>query len=268
MKSTTAALLFVLAAPASADVLLTKTVHTDEVQTPAGAQPAKDETQSIWLGKEKVRAEMGPVTYIVRLDQKKLYVLHPAERTYTTLAIPVDIGQYVDASQKQVFEQMKSRLNITATVAPTGETERVKSWSATKYKVQTTTLGRSTDETIWTTKDIEVDWATFWDSQAALRSLQPGSETLITEMRKLDGIAVKADRVTTIGDRRVHSTEELASAERKAAPEGAYDVPKDFTEKPFDPMRDAPMGPGMGGARPARGAPGRPPTGGKPEKGG
>lgn len=250
MKLLSAALLLVLVAPATADVLLTKTVHTDEFQTPNGTQPAKDETQSIWLAKDKVRAEMGPVTYVVRLDQRKLFMLRAADRTYCTIDLPVNFASHVPKEEAEKFDQMKSRLALSALVTATDELERVKGWGAKKFKVQTSTMGVPSEETVWTTKDIEVDWTTFWEAQTALRSLQPGSEALILEMRKLDGIVVKADRTRTVNGNKLHSVEELASAERKEAPEGNYEVPKDYTEKPFDPIAELRR---MVGARPNAG---------------
>ncbi|MBK7876956.1 MAG: DUF4412 domain-containing protein [Planctomycetes bacterium] len=262
MKLLHAALLtFVLAAPAAADVLLTKSVHTDEFTTPNGVQPAKTESQLVWLAKDKVRAEMGPVTYVVRLDQRKLFLLRPAEKTFSAIDLPVNLAAHVPKSDETKFEQMKSRLALSALVTPTEETERVKGWAAKKYKVQTSILDTPSDETIWTTKDIEVDWTSFWDAQAALRSLQPGSETLILEMRKLDGIVVKADRTRTTAAGKLHSLEELVSAERKEAPEGTYEVPKDYTEKPFDPIAELRR---MVGARPGAGPGDTPAPGEKP----
>jgi hypothetical protein len=147
-------------------------------------------------------------------------------------------------------------MSITASVTPTDETERIHGWSAKKYKVQINSVGMTSDETVWTTKDIEVDWSTFWDAQAAMRSLQPGSENLSQELKKLEGVTVKAERTRNTPMGKLHVVEELLSAERKEAPEGNYDAPTDFTEKPFDAMSELRK---MGGARPNPGPGDAPP---------
>lgn len=235
MNSIRALLLVALAAPASADVLFSRNVHTDEVQTPQGTIPAKDEAQTIWLAKDKLRADLGANTFIVRLDTRKMYVVDTAAKTYSTLDLPVNLTKHVTPEQAPLFEQMKTRLAITALVTNTDETERMKGWAAKKFKVQlSSSQGPVSEETLWTTKDIEVDWDTFWEAQMALRSLQPGSESYIQEMRKLDGVTVKAERIRFQGERKVRSVDELVSAERRDAPGGTYEPPKEFTEKPFD----------------------------------
>lgn len=261
MQTIRALLLVALAAPATADVLFTRSVHTDEVQTPQGVLPAKDETQTIWLGKDMLRAEMGSSTFIVRLDTRKLYVLDPAARTYSALDLPVNLAKHVAPDQVPVYEQIKARLAITTLVTTTDETERMKGWGTKKFKVQlTSSQGPLSEETIWTTKDIEVDWSTFWEAQAALRSLQPGSESYIQEMRKLDGVTVKAERIRMQGERKIRSVDELVSAERRDAPQGVYEPPKDYTEKPFDTIVEIRR---LMGARPNAG-PGDAPA--KPEE--
>lgn len=259
MSTFRAALFLALAVPASADVLLTRNVHTDEVQTPQGAKPAKDEAQTIWLTKDKVRIEAGQLVCIVRLDQKKLHVLHPADGSYSTVDLPVNLASHVAPDQQADYEKILHRLSITTLVTPTDEVERVKGWAAKKYKVQLSSQGMTSEESLWTTKDVEVDWSTYWEAQTAVRCLQPGGEAYATEMRKIEGIVVKADKVRTSGDVKVHTVEELVSAERKEAPEGLYEPPKEFTQKPFDTIAEVRrmMGPrsnaGPGDAPPPKG---------------
>lgn len=272
MKLSIALALCALSAPALADVVLTKKVHTDEMQGPQGAVPAKDETQVVWLAKDKLRVEAGPMTYLVRLDKRKLYLLNPAEHTYSALDLPVNLANYVSKEEAQAFEMIKSRFNVSATVTPTGETERIHGWAANKYKLEIHSAGMNSEEIVWTTKDIEVDWSTFWDAQAAVRSLQPGTETLTQELRKTEGVTVKAERTRVMPTgTKIHMVEELLSAERKEAPEGIYDPPSDFTEKPFNAMSELRK---MGGARPNAGPGDAPPPrrekkdGDKPTPGG
>lgn len=234
MKLYAAIALLSLTATATADVLLTRKIHTDEVATPNGTRPAKDDTQTIWVGKDRVRLDAGPMAYIVRIDKRKLYLLNASDQTFSALDLPVNLASYVPPEDLDKFEQGKARLNISATVFPTGEVERLNGWATSKFKVQVTSLGTSSDEIFWTTKDIEIDWATYWEAQRAVRSLQLNPESMLEQLRKIDGVTVKAERTRTTPMGKEHSVEELVSAERKEAPEGLYDVPADYKEKPFN----------------------------------
>ena len=58
----------------------------------------------------------------------------------------------------------------------------------------------------------------------------------------------------------ITTREEVTLVESKDAPEGWYDVPKDFTEKPYQALGD---GPSLHGTR--SGQPGGPPPADKPK---
>lgn len=224
-----------LATAARADVLLTRNVHSDATTNANGeAVPARDEVQTTWIDKDKVRAEVGGFTYIVRLDQKKLYVLR--DNTHSVLDLPVDVTRYVKSEERRAYDAFADTVRVTATVQTSDETERIHGWGAKKFVVQLRYPAGGSVDTIWTTKDIQMDTTTYWEALRAVYSLRPGGSALVDELQKTEGITVKAERLRTIGTHQTRVTEELANVERKDAPAGTYDVPADSKEVPFNAL--------------------------------
>jgi hypothetical protein len=89
---------------------------------------------------------------------------------------------------------------------------------------------------VWLTKDVSVDAAAFADMYASMMSVGMQGPAASNEYRKLDGLAVLTETTTSMMGQTSKSREEVTSVETKDAPEGHYDVPKDFKDKPFDPM--------------------------------
>ncbi|MFO1010577.1 MAG: DUF4412 domain-containing protein [Planctomycetota bacterium] len=250
-----------------ADVVLTKTKHTDATSMMGREQPAQDSTEVTWIAQDKLRVEEGDHVTIVRADQKKLYTLDLKAKTYSVVDLPFDVSKSMPPETAKMLEPMFAQIKFTVT--PTTETKKIKDWTATRYTLTMTgPMGSGFTQELWATKDVAVDLTALRGLSESMLSISPMAAPMAAEMKKIDGVVVLAERTQKMMGSELKSREEVTAVETKEPAPGLYDVPKDFTEKPFDPMRDAPMGPGMGGARPARGAPGRPPTGGKPEKGG
>ena len=76
--------------------------------------------------------------------------------------------------------------------------------------------------------------------------MMPGGAAMATEMKKVEGLPILVERTQTMGPMETKSSDEVTAVASKDAPEGAYDVPKDYAEKPFDPRTMGGMG-GMGG---------------------
>jgi hypothetical protein len=250
-----------LAGPAiSADLMITQTKHTDASKGPGGRdQPAKDSTATIWLGKDRMRIEDGDQIIIVRSDQKKMYLLDAKAKTAAVIDLPFDMKKYVPPEVAPMFESMMA--GMKATLTPTTETKKIGEWNATKYTLTyTRPLGPagdiSTTEEIWATKDVAVDRAAWNDMAGSMWSFV-GGPAMAEEMKKVEGLPILVERTQTMMGSTTKSKDTTTAVASKDAPEGAYDVPKDFTQKPFNPMEG---GGGMGGGRRAK------PTGAGAEK--
>ena len=242
--------------PAHADLVITSAKHSDAVKMMGQEQPAEDTVEVTWVGAGRMRIEEGERVTIVRTDLKKMFMLDTAAKTVSTLDLPFDLKKYVPAEQYAMLEPFMSQMK--ATLTPTTETKKIKDWNATKYTLNMTMpMGGSVTQEMWVTKDVELDQAAFNEMQGAMMSTAMGGGSMAGEFKKIDGLVLLTERTLTMMGQASKSREEVTSIEKKDATEGLYDVPKDYTEKPFDPMADSPMG-----ARPRGGKPGTPP----PEK--
>jgi hypothetical protein len=238
-----------LALPALAqDVVVTKKKHSDAMKMPGHEVPASDTTEVTWIGKDRMRTEEGTDVTLVRLDQKKLYQIDLAAKTYTAIDLPFDLAKYVPAEMAPMLAHMKPKVTVT----PTTETKQVLDWTATKYTVQMSMpMGGGGTQEIWVAKDVGVDLAAWREMSTAVLASNPMVGGMADELKKIDGFTVLMER-TMMGAK---TTEAVVSLEKKEAPAGHYDLPEGLTEKPFDPMGESMMGgPGHGrGGRPPRG---------------
>jgi hypothetical protein len=248
--------------------MVTQTKHEDAITVPGHDAPAKDKTETIWIGKDRMRIEDADRITIIRMDQKKMYLIDPKAKTVSTIDLPVDMKKYLPEQVAPMYEMMMS--HTKAVLTPTTETKKIHDWNATKYTMTMTLPAppqvggdRTVTSEIWATKDVAVDRAAMSDMYAAMMSLAPGGAALADEMKKIEGMPVLIER-TTPGPGGDHkSRDEVTAVASKDAPEGTYDVPKDFTEKKFDPMSEGGMG---GGPQRRHGKPTD--AGGDPHKGG
>lgn len=259
------ALIAALATHALADTKITTAKHADASKGMGGEMPAKDSTQTTWFAKDKMRIEDGENVTIVRTDLKKMFVLHPSDKTYSAIDLPFDLKKYLPPEIAPMMEQQWTPTKITLT--PTTETKKIKDWNTTKYTLVQEVMSMSMTFDIWATKDVTFDRAAYADLYGAMMSMLPGGVTLAAEFKKIDAVPILTEMtfvVTMMGKSESKLRDEVTAFETKDAPEGTYDVPKDFTEKPFDLMKDnptMPKPPARGGkARPAGG----PPPGDKP----
>lgn len=217
-----ALLLLLTAGPAFADTLLTvrSTIEGLKIDQP------QTEPIRIWIHGDKgdeIRRDEGDSSYILRLDRGKLYVVNHADKTYSELAFPVDPQKIPTADAAQVKAQ----------VTPTGETRKIGSWNAHKYKVDITNpAGLHLDTTIWASTEIASHQA-LTRLAASLAALQPGSADWSRKLGQIDGFPVLQEANVAMGSSRFKTREELVSVETRDAPAGAYEPPAGYTAQPF-----------------------------------
>jgi hypothetical protein len=238
-----AALLATSAVSMPADFVLTQKKHTDAYTIGTKEIPAKDATSVMWIGKDRMRIEEGDKITIIRQDTKKMIVLDTKAQTATTIDLPFDMKKYLMPEAAGLVDNMPKP---KCTVTPSEEKKKIKDWNTTKFTVEMTSpMGKGgTVQEMWVTKDLQLDTAGLRDMWSTMFTIVPGGSAIAEEMKKIDGFPVVTDRTEKRGQTDVKSHEELVSVEKKDAPEGAYDVPKDYKERPFDPVSDVKMGPG------------------------
>ena len=93
MKKTLFTLLsvFILISFAHADLTIKTKVHMDGFEMMGQKQPPTDQVVENWLGKDRMLTNQQDKTFIVRLDQKKMYYISHKGKFYTALDLPIDI---------------------------------------------------------------------------------------------------------------------------------------------------------------------------------
>ncbi|MCU0230455.1 MAG: DUF4412 domain-containing protein [Acidobacteria bacterium] len=236
-RATTLLLLAALfAAPALADTLITSKSHSDSIM----GQPARDETTTMWIGKDRMARSGTDSSIIIRADQKKLYMIDPQDKTYSELDLPIDLAKYFPPEMQAQIGAMMQQMKMTAKVTPTDQTKKIGNWNTKLYKAEiANAMGMKMDIDMWVTKEISIDYAAYKDLANSLQGLQMGFEDVAKEMAKIDGISVLTENTMNIMGNTMKTREEIVSAESKPAPAGTYDVPAGLTKETFNPMKAA-----------------------------
>lgn len=132
---TLAALLCAPAVAAPTDTMMVRKTHTDAFKMGPNESPAKDSTQTIWISKDHVRLESDENVVLLRLDDKKMYLIDPKKKTYNTIDLPFDMKKYLPPEMAEMFDQMKAAKPITGTVTATDETKKIHDWTAKKFEL-------------------------------------------------------------------------------------------------------------------------------------
>jgi hypothetical protein len=215
-------LLFLLAAlPAAADTLLTVRSTVEGLKLDQAQQgPVR-----IWIdGRgDKVRRDEGDTSYVLRLDRGKLYVINHADKTFSELALPIDPGKIPAPEAAQVKAQ----------VTPAGETKKIGSWNASKYKVDISSpAGVHLDTILWASKDV-ASYPALGRLAVSIAALQPGSADWARKLAGIEGFPVLQEVDVTMGANRFKTRDELVSVETRDAPAGSWDPPAGYTAQPF-----------------------------------
>jgi hypothetical protein len=232
-----AAAVVLVVGTASADIKIVKMEHTDGFSAMGRTTPPVDQEQVTWIGDDRMRMDKSNTSTIIRLDQKKLYVLNLDEKTYYVLELPVDITKFMPPG---MAEQVMSMMTFEVTVTPTDETKMVGEWKARRYDVSMTSKMATISQTMWATEAAQFDQEAYYAMYEHLNSTSPGLEKMAEEMRKIQGLVVEEEGVTTMtvmGNTTIKRSQTTKSIEQLDPPKGHYEPPSDYTEKAFDFMK-------------------------------
>jgi len=209
-------LLLAATAPAGADTLLTVKTRVEGLNMPG--QSPEGEVR-IWVAGDRLRRDDGEISYLLRLDQGKLYILNHGDKTYTALTL-ADL-------EKSQGDPLKTSIQVT----PTGETRKIKGWNARKYKVRISNVtGLDLETTTWASTDVESHGA-LTRLAVSLSALQPGGAVWGRELAKIEGFPVLNESSVTMSGSRFTTREELVAVAEKEAPAGQYDPPAGYTAR-------------------------------------
>ena len=174
---------------------------------------------------------------IVRLDQKKVYLLNHPQETFTEIDLPVDFANLLPEGQREAMKPMMDMMAMTAKVTPTDETRTINGWETRKWDVELSNkMGMQISTDAWVTQDIDTDLDTFKTLTRQIAALQPGGDDWIDELLKLDGVPVLQETTMNMMGSTVASREQLVSVKKQAAPAGTFEVPAGYEAQEFNPM--------------------------------
>ena len=217
-----------------ADTFIQAKRHTDSFTMMGQTQPAKDEVTTMWVAKDKYRTDVREgQSFIVRLDQSKMYVLDHTEKMYSAVDLPIDWSKMIPPESQQMAEQWMQMFKMTATVTDTGETKKIKGWNCRKYLVSLKGMMRA-DMEVWTTKDIKIDYSAYKKFGESVMSMNPMFKDAMEEMKKIEGYTVSSATTMNMMGADMKTTEEVIEVSEKPAPRGVYDIPAGYKEVPYN----------------------------------
>lgn len=225
--------LLLISGIAGADTKIIKRSHTDPVTIMGQTQPAQDETSTTWFADDRMRVDQGTSTVLVRMDQKKLYLVDHSEKTYTTIELPLDMAKLMPP---EMAGPMMEMMKFKATVTPRNEKRTVAGFETTGYDLVLESQMMQMKSTVWVTKAVEFNLVGARAMAEEMMRLQPGMADIVAELRKLDGYTIAQENVATMMGSQIKSSETVESIEESSAPEGGYDPPAGYKAKKFDFM--------------------------------
>jgi Domain of unknown function (DUF4412) len=232
-----AALGGVLAARAGADLVLTSRGHTEGFKVGDRTQEPRDADVKTWVAADKMRRDEGPISAIVRLDRKKLYLVNHVDKTFSVVDLPVDWSKLVPSGDREKFQQFVHDNQIKSSVTPTTETRKIHGWNAHRVDVElSNTHDLRVSTQMWLTRDLGL-YAAFNKMSGVLASMQVTSADWARKVRELDGFPIYQDTTVTVGGASFKSHEEVVAASVQAVPDVTYDPPAGFNPVPYDPFR-------------------------------
>jgi len=221
---------------ASADYKVVLQHHQDGFTMMGQTQAPTDEEHVTWIGNKKLRMDQGSSSTIVDVGAGKMMLLDHDDKTYTEVDLPVDLAALMPPG---MAEQMMAMLKFDVTVTASDETKKVGEWNAKRYDLKMTSAMMSLDTVIWASTETPIDQAAFFDLFSVVMSLQPGMDSMMEQMRQIDGYVVSQEAAMSMkfmGETTVGSTDVVTSIAKVDAPAGTYDPPAEYAKEEFDFM--------------------------------
>jgi hypothetical protein len=232
-----------LTAPLAADTLLTKRRDADEMTSPTGAVSpgAKNLKVEIWIGPDRVRRDGGPTSLLLRLDQRKLYFINNPAKTYTVTDLRQEGGRWVSdfasslpqghSIPKAALDEMRKVWLLSAKAEPTGETRKIGSWQATRFKIAESNqagTGQRIQLDWWIAPDLHVEDGPLRALMRLLAGTGMGGDAWLDTVFDLPGYPVLFERKQQQPEVEVKTREELVSVEQREPPAGIYEPPAGY----------------------------------------
>lgn len=232
-----------VAAPSTADQVVTIANHTDEFSMMGQTTPAEDVTHTYWFADDATRYDMGDTSVILRLQEKKMYFLNHGEKDYAELDLPIDFEKLVGPEMAPMMEQMSKMMSATVEVTPTDRGGEFGGYSCTFSTVEVSMgemMQMTSDSCI--SEDLPIDYSRYQALADAQAEMLPNQGWVKEMTEELQGFPVRTDTTTTVMGTETKSWQELQSVEERDAPAGHYEPPAEYQKIEYNPMEQMQQG--------------------------
>ncbi len=173
---------------------------------------------------------------ILRLDQKKVYLLHPTDKTYSEMTFDQiqKMGSAATAGMEKLppeaAEQMKKMMGgmgaAQVTVTPAGPGETIAGYATEKYHV---VIGAMMEGDIWAAPGLPLP-AMFYDAMKAAAPANPmlDMKKLYDEYKKIKGVPLKSVTNTKMMGQSMTSTMVVTSVDKGKIAASVFEVPAGY----------------------------------------
>jgi len=224
-------LVLMVAGAVAADTKIVRASHTDAVEMMGQKRPAQDSEVVVWIGQDRMSRDDGSTGMIVRLDEKKMYILDHEGRTASAIDLPVDLEKLMPPGMGAAMAQM-AKFDIKVT--PSDETKTIGKWTAKRYDINISNSMMQATTAVWITQDVELDTDTYRRLSTEVMAMQPGLGELAVKMREIGGLDVLSETTTSMMGKQIGSSEKVISVEDGTPPAGTYEIPEGYSLEKFD----------------------------------
>ena len=218
-----------------ADVYIKTKSHTDAFEMMGRKQPAKDEVNEQWIGKNKYALISSAQNMIIDLDKKVMYIIYNQTKSYIETKLPLDLTKLIPDQ----YASMLSMIKVTAKVNPNNQTKTIGKWKCSGYDVELNIqamMAMTLKMKVWASTDVPFDWKTYVQKmQPAImkaRSAQmPFGDDVVEEFLKIKGIQIASETTMNIMGANMRVTTEVQDISKKPAPAGIYEVPAGYKKQ-------------------------------------
>jgi len=225
------------ASPAFAqDVFVKIKTHTDAMAVMGQSQPAKDDVSEQWFSGTKAAQQGKENGFIVDLDKKMAYMVNHVDKSYVEMPMPIDLVKILPPEAQAMAPMMQ----MSATVAETGETKKIGQWACTGYDATLTVMGMAMKMRIWASTAVPGNLSEFAAKlmPVFMQGTMRLNEASVKEFSKIKGFQVATEVTGDIMGAKLRSTTEAVEIVEKAAPAGTYAPPAGYTKKTTLSLQD------------------------------
>jgi hypothetical protein len=174
--------------------------------------------------------------FIVDLDKKMAYMVNHVDKSYVEMPMPIDLVKILPPEAQAMAPMMQ----MSATVAETGETKKIGQWTCTGYDATLTVMGMAMKMRIWASTGVPGNLSEFAAKlmPVFMQGTMRLNEASVKEFSKIKGFQVATEVTGDIMGAKLRSTTEAVEIVEKAAPAGTYEPPAGYTKKTTLSLQD------------------------------